>query len=53
MESKTLRDLEEDGRNNNLALKGMVVKTLGLATRINQTLSILPFRYLSQYQLGH
>jgi hypothetical protein len=35
MESKMLEDLEEDGRNNNLGFKGMVVKTLGSATRIN------------------
>jgi hypothetical protein len=34
MESKMLEDLEEDGRNINLVLKGMVVKTLDPATRI-------------------
>jgi hypothetical protein len=35
MESKILEDLEVDGRNINMVLKGMVVKTLGPATRIN------------------
>jgi hypothetical protein len=34
MESKMLEDLEEDGRNIYLVLKGMVVKTLGPVTRI-------------------
>jgi hypothetical protein len=56
MESKVLEDLEdleEDGRNINLLLKGMVVKTLGPDTRINYARSILPFRYFSQCQVGH
>jgi hypothetical protein len=35
MESKMLDDLEEDGRNINLDLTGMIVKTLVPATRIN------------------
>jgi hypothetical protein len=35
MESKMLENLEEDGRNINVVLKGMVVKTLGPATGIN------------------
>jgi hypothetical protein len=35
MESKMLEDLEEDGRNINLVLKGMVNKTLGPDNRIN------------------
>jgi hypothetical protein len=35
VESKILEDLEVDGRNINLVLKGMVVKILGPGTRIN------------------
>jgi hypothetical protein len=35
MESKKLEDLEEEGRNINQSPRGVVVKTLGLATRIN------------------
>jgi hypothetical protein len=34
-ENKMLEDVEEDGRNINLVLKSMVVKTLDLASRIN------------------
>jgi hypothetical protein len=35
MESKMLENLEVDGRDINLVLKDVVVKTLGPATRIN------------------
>jgi hypothetical protein len=35
MESEMLEDLEEDWRNINLVLKGIVVKMLGPITRIN------------------
>jgi hypothetical protein len=35
MERKMLEDLEEDGSNINLVRKGMVVKKLGPATKIN------------------
>jgi hypothetical protein len=53
VESKMLEDLEEDGRNINLVLEGMVVKTLGPATRMNSTLSVLPCRCSSQRRVGY
>jgi hypothetical protein len=53
MESKVLEDLELDGRNINLVLKSMVVKTLGSADRMNSALTTFRFRYLSQCQMNH
>jgi hypothetical protein len=35
MESNLLEDIEEDGRHMSLYLEGMIVETLGPATRVN------------------